>query len=304
MENYGATIKKIRENKGMLIKELYSGILSRTTAYRFENDFSSVSITEFDRIIKALGMSSSSEFFYLHEINKDKKMTSIDISFAEIANKEAERQDKREVYQFYKQFKDSQNKEEKFYAYVAHLEYMLNSFPVIDSLPQEFQHEYAFIENYLIEIDTWTLKELDLFPMLSCCFQEASLPSLFSKFKKNYLKYKDFDEQWERRYTNHIINYALSMVVTERYRLLENCTNEIGKLFENYPNMCWDLYLRIRVTMLQGFKEAYKRNTESLKKYRTEMEKIISFMPENDKLSKFYMDFFNDTILKIFPEYE
>lgn len=161
MENYGATVKKIREDKGILIKELYKGILSRTTAYRFENDFSSVNISELNKIIKALEMISSSEFFYLHDVLTKKHNVSIDLALSEITNKEVERENKSDVYQFYKQFKDSKNKEEKFYAYVAHLEYMLNSFPVVDSLPLEFQHEYAFVEHYLIEIDTWTLKELN-----------------------------------------------------------------------------------------------------------------------------------------------
>lgn len=58
------------------------------------------------------------------------------------------------------------------------------------------------------------------------------------------------------------------------------------------------------MTMLQGFREAYKKNADTLKKYENEMVKITSIMPENDKLSHFYLDFFMDTVLLIFPNDE
>ena len=65
MENIGITVKRIREDKGFLSKETYEGILSRSTAYRFEKDVAKVTLKQLQDILKRLNIFSLDEFVFL-----------------------------------------------------------------------------------------------------------------------------------------------------------------------------------------------------------------------------------------------
>ena len=211
------------------------------------------------------------------------------------------------VLDFYLQYKESKVREEKFYAYVAHLDYLLNKAPMVTTipkLPKEFQHEYQFIESYLLSIENWTLRELDLFPFLSSCFNDDARPLLMDRFKKSYLRYKDYYEEWESWYVNNLLNYAMNSVFLKKYTDLLKNTAEIEQLFSNYPKLHWQLLHKCRLLFLQTLCGAYQKKPLDVQTAFQQLQNISNVLPKNSELMDFYLSYTPKMVNELFPEFQ
>lgn len=67
MEDFGITVKELRESRGFMIKEVYTGVIGRTTAYRFERGTTTISTTNLLKILYNIGIYSMDEFLFFHQ---------------------------------------------------------------------------------------------------------------------------------------------------------------------------------------------------------------------------------------------
>ncbi len=65
MNEYGKTIRKIREEKGYTMQQLSDGILSTSFLSKFERGNSDISISYFFQILERLSLSYD-EFLFVH----------------------------------------------------------------------------------------------------------------------------------------------------------------------------------------------------------------------------------------------
>lgn len=264
MEFLGATIKKLREEKGFTVKEVYTGVVSRTTAYRFENDFTDIGFSNLREITHRLNISSLDELVYLR--NKWFTVTEGDDSLLSAVNKEITMHQtqaydpKWENVSIYQQFKDSPNSKERFYAYLIHFVALLNMWHVdqdIVTFPSEFTAEYQFMQQYLLKMTTWTKDELEIFPVIGCFFEPTSRTVLLKRFKVNYAKYHEhIGQSWYDSYINHLLNYALSINTYDKqpatYVEIDQIVSEINALYDKQPDLKLNLINYQRLILLNG----------------------------------------------------
>lgn len=306
MEEYGKVIKIIRQQKGFLIKEVYSGILGRTTAYRFEQGTTNISTKKLQKVLKALGINSMDEFFYLYGRITGTQEPSVDKILNLILQREPlsfNHNNHQATLDFYLQHKNSKNREEQFYALLAHLDYYQNGTSPTIKFPEAFPKESKFMNDYLLSIESWTLRELDVFPFISICFTKEIRPLLMERFKKNFMSYRDYLEKWEIEYANHLINYVQISILIGYYEDLQEDIGEIEKLFDNYPKLHLYLLHKIRLLYLQTMRDAYFHKQLEVNCDIHKLQEIVKVLPENKELIAFYLDVLKTEIPKLFPEY-
>lgn len=300
---YGSTVKKIRQQKGFLMKEVYLGILGRTTAYRFEQGTTNISTEKLRRILMAMGINSMDEFLYLHRKHHYLPEENLDRMLSVIIDRENldfDMGQRTSVLQFYEANKDSRSSEGKFYAYVAHLDVLLNQEKEM-RMPEEFRGEYQFIENYLLAMESWTLRELRLFPSLSCCFNDDARPLLMARFKKSYANYRDYEDNWEEGYTNNLLNYCMVSVMLKKYADIQKNTRELEEIFAKNPSLHWDLINKTRLIFLRAFCGALKQDDEVIQLACGQLESIKSVIPANSSLMEFYFRYVKKKVLEVYP---
>lgn len=298
---YGETIKQLRKSKNFLMKEVYGGILSRSTAHRFENNMTNTTVENLLNILGNLGIYSFDEFLFIHKKRRNQSSLNID-RLLEIIIKEKEDNNGNNKFtrQFYEVYKNSPKQEEIFYAYIAHLDILMNENSTSVSLPSQFQNEYEFIQNYLTSIESWTLRELELFPFVSICFNEDGRNNLLKTFKKNYVEYKDYIYNWQEAYTNHLINFSMHTLRLEKYQDLSEELREIEELFRQYPRLEWNLINKCRFLILLISISTYKKKKTDVNANLEKLAKCIkSISNSEDELASFYTEYAHFQIGKI-----
>ncbi|WP_311407838.1 hypothetical protein [Liquorilactobacillus uvarum] len=306
MNNFGITVKSLREKRGFQIKEVYSGVIGRTTAFRFEKGETNISTQKLLKVLYNMGIYSMDEFLFFYEQGKDNVFNNdLDKHLTHIMQEE-ERNIKSKkhvrVFDFYKKYENSKKKEEKFLAYAAHFDYLINQNENIGKklrltgVLKEFQLQWDYIERYLLDIETWSFRELDWFPFLSGCFHEEARPLLLARFKKNFKELKGYYEHWEKHYSNNLINYLMNSVYMGYYGELEEDMKEVDYCYQMYPELRWELSQRCRVLYIKVIIAGLKQNIDQIKKNYLELTEIEKIMGKDNELMEFYLE---DSLKKI-----
>ncbi len=311
MEYFGVTIKELREKRGFQIKEVYSGVVGRSTAFRFERGTTNISTKKLLEVLYNIGIYSMDEFLFFHQKRINEPSKDLDKYLAQLMHKEglnikSKKHD--QVLGFYEEFKNSKKKEEKFLAYAAHFDYLTNqeenmgkNIPIAEIL-KEYQDQWEYIENYLLEIESWSFRELDWFPFLSSCFHKENRPLLLARFKKNFKELRDYYENWERHYINNLINYLMNSVYMGYYDELEKDISEIDKYFEIYSELQWELSQRCRILYIKIIIAGKERRMDIIRKNYEQLSKISNVLPKNNELMDFYLEDSLRKVKEIFPD--
>lgn len=188
MKIYGPTIRMIRTEKKIAKRALYKRLIRKESAVLFEQGKEMISLSKFMVLLERLSMSYD-EFIYIHNgYQKEYHASLIDSIQSAYQKKNFVLLEK-----IYQKNISSQNKETKFYAYVANLLYQeLMKEPIEQS--QEMS-EMFFLKSYLLDRRQWFWNEMDLFllyfPLLDVetskrlmyqCFRSMSQYRFFANF--------------------------------------------------------------------------------------------------------------------------
>lgn len=290
MNYIGQTIKKIREEKGFLVKEIYSDILSRTTAFRFERDETEVTFDQLLIILKRINISDIQEFIFLRELYFG--ISEPHSEFEKIMNIIEDNVETQPSIDFYNKYKDSKSTRERFHAYVIHIEYLINrrsrtNNEATNLLPVEFKVEYDYVRDYLMQSNSWTLDELDLFPFLSFAFEPEVREILFEKFIKNYQRYRNYtDKDWFNSYLNNLLNFCLIDIQLETFNSLIKHMLLIDALMLEKHTITVEN--QVRILILQIVRATYENHIIAANEIRTDLETILSIQIYTNQVSTFF----------------
>lgn len=290
MNYVGQTIKKIREEKGFLVKEIYSDILSRTTAFRFERDETEVTFDQLLIILKRINISDIQEFIFLRELYFG--ISEPHSEFEKIMNIIEDNVETQPSIDFYNKYKDSKSTRERFHAYVIHIEYLVNrrsrtNNEATNLLPVEFKVEYDYVRDYLMQSNSWTLDELDLFPFLSFAFEPEVREILFEKFIKNYQRYRNYtDKDWFNSYLNNLLNFCLIDIQLETFNSLIKHMLLIDALMLEKHTITVEN--QVRILILQIVRATYENHIVAANEIRTDLETILSIQIYTNQVSTFF----------------
>ncbi|MGO2100231.1 Rgg family transcriptional regulator [Vagococcus salmoninarum] len=183
---FGPTIKKVRIEKGLLLKELYAGVVGKDFAIKFEKAQVNLNLLDFIEVLSRLSLKLE-EFLYLNNDYSLLVKGELEQEVASIINGPvANKQKGLELYQIYRK---SHVEYQRIIAYVAYNDYLIY-YP--ENEVEEFQGEKQVLKNYLLAKDLWTLEEIRIFSTTTVLFEEATNRLLIKKCLKTYDDYQDF----------------------------------------------------------------------------------------------------------------
>lgn len=303
MEYFGTTVKKIREDKGFLSKEVYEGILSRSTAYRFEKDAANVTFSQLREILNRLNIFSLDEFVFLRRSWFSSSEVEDEL-FVEYKAIIYGRTPQRSLA-FYEKYKNDERDQAKYYAYLVHIDYLIKTLRFEDdiiSLLPIYKEEFSYIQNRLLGIAEWTMAELEAFPVASWIFDNTAKKILYRHCKNNFKKYRSFYEMnmWENKYIKLLLYYFIGQIYTGEYQELATDLKDLDVMYQNnnylklndLQNYC--LYL-----FTCGVRSASMLDFTAAQQYLSQFTKIHQAL-DDDQLSilNYYQHFFEQQIQK------
>jgi Rgg/GadR/MutR family transcriptional activator len=177
LNNYGTLLKKIRLEKGLSQKDVYSGIMTRQTYYLIETNVSMPSFDKFLLILEKLFLSVK-EFLYLLDPEAFPEESHLYYQMSQAVFKKDE-QCLKFLVQSAEQFYKTTNNKKYFHLYLIAQAMLLINFKTEGiKTNHSLKRLMRPIKNYLIGVDTWYLYELKLLNNALYCFNLAEAISL------------------------------------------------------------------------------------------------------------------------------
>ena len=241
MEKYGLTVRQIRLNKGFKQKEIYTGLLSKSFSIDFEKGLYDIKFSIMLNILKRL-MISIDEFILIHNHYHENL---INQTLVEINEKKFENDD------HYAQLvndiiKEESKKSQDPASRVAYWQMLILQSIYSDT---DYQHSNHYlhakqeIQNYLFNIETWTLSELRIFSNMHFLFENNEIKtSLFLTAWKSIEKYQ-YHPEFLTYITHLLTNHLFSLIYTQQYSLAAKVIERLYELTEDITMMVWKVML-------------------------------------------------------------
>ena len=165
----GLTFRKLRLQKNISQKEVYSGIVSRSFFQKFEKGIHSISVERFQELLNRINVSYD-EFMYEHH----GKLFTTDDFLVTIFNAYWN-QDSHSLTKLHNKLRFSSNQTEVFLSRVALL------FKLILSKESDGNLSFDFIFNYLDRISNWAFFETKLFNNIMSIVPDKKRNQYFKK---------------------------------------------------------------------------------------------------------------------------
>lgn len=302
MITYGEFFKKLRVQRGFQISEVYGGILSRTSAYRFEHGNGEVSAEKLGQLLYNIGIFSLDEFTFLYNQFNHLPPQNIDMYTSTLITEDdlssPESIARSKSMAFYNQYKNSSKKEEKFYAYLVHYNCLVNWQPEFNP-PKEFELEYKFMQDYLLNIESWGLRELENFGFLSGCFDSKTRRILLPRFKANFHRYQGYFSDWADHYATNLVNYAINTASKKDYQDLPSELIDITKLMHEHPRLNWNIVHLIRYWYIQILTAAVQDDLSGLQEKYQRLIDYAASVPEVSDITGIYIEMTRKNVLEI-----
>ncbi|MTD38400.1 helix-turn-helix domain-containing protein [Erwinia sp. CPCC 100877] len=177
MNNYGTLLKKIRLEKGLSQKDVYSGIMTRQTYYLIETNVSMPSFDKFLLILEKLFLSVK-EFLYLLDPEVFPEENHLYYQMSQAVFKKDEQCLNFLVQSSEQLYKATKNKKYFHLYLIAQAMHLINFKKEDTKTNRSLTHLMRPIKNYLIGVDTWYLYELKLLNNALYCFNLSEAISL------------------------------------------------------------------------------------------------------------------------------
>lgn len=309
MENIGITVKRIREDKGFLSKETYEGILSRSTAYRFEKDVAKVTLKQLQDILKRLNIFSLDEFVFLRrkwhlELAQEDTLLS-EYNAVNTARAHDLVGSSELTLAFYQKYKDDRRKQAKYYAYLVHIDYLITTIQFDEMLMHRllaYEAEYQYVHQYLITSKEWTLAELEAFPIVSWAFAGPTKEVGYQRFKTNFKKYQAFYEVdiWANKYIKGLLYYFIGQIHMEDYDELVLHLDDLDQIYQEMPQLKINNVLNYSMYLfLCGIRSAYLKDMPTAQAYLVKFTNIQQAIAPDAKILQVGQQYFQKCLQKL-----
>lgn len=241
MEKYGLTVRQIRLSKGFKQKEIYTGLLSKSFSIDFEKGLYNIKFSIMLNILKRL-MISIDEFLLIHNHYHDHF---INQTLVEINNKKFEND-----HHYAKFITDIVNEESRksqdpasrlVYWQLLILQSIYSDIDFQNS--KDYLRAKQEIQNYLFNIETWTLSEFRLFSNMHFLFEDNEIKtSLFLTAWKSIEKYQ-YHPEFLTYITHLLTNHLFSLIYTQQYSLAAKVIERLYELTDDMTMMTWKVML-------------------------------------------------------------
>ncbi|WP_058303573.1 Rgg family transcriptional regulator [Gorillibacterium timonense] len=210
MDHPGITARTIRLSKGFSQKEIYTGIISKSFAISFEQGKVMLNYFDFIQVLDRLSLSWN-EFEFIRGGYQNPENVSLWRQFAEAANTK-NRVQLEDIYRVHQADKSDFG---KVVAYLSRA-FLHNMMP--ESVPPSepcTDKETQFLIHYLIDKESWTLDETNLFTSFYYLFEERTQEVLIRICYRSLQRYREYPGYPERMY-NLLTNYIAHCYETLR----------------------------------------------------------------------------------------
>jgi len=191
LKTYGEVIRNIRTNKGLTQKEVYLNIISKSYAIEFEKGNHDLSLGLLEQILDRL-MMEIDEFFYIYRGYKPSNHEEFINKYSKAANNN----DIEALITLYQELYQRQDLISKVHlAEVRSRIRLLKHFNVTDTLEKNIirVEDIETITNYLNNLQSWTLQEMQLFSNTLEYIEYKQKDILFKTLIKSMKKYENYD---------------------------------------------------------------------------------------------------------------
>ncbi|CAK1254172.1 Transcriptional regulator [Fructobacillus tropaeoli] len=218
MKKIGESIRLIRKQKKLTQSVVYTGIISRNFASRFENGVSGIETSKFFQILKRLNVSPN-EFEYIHYKNNEYKFKKMlhDIDNASSTNNFSE------LKSIYKQYHLENSLDSQILASLAYVKLYVHG-----NNPLNMQLEPTYpLKIHLLESSEWSLVEFRAFVDGIFIFrlENFNLNLCMKRAVKAHLKYKnlvDSKVEIDQNMGSIILNYLQIQLTNRKYNFINN----------------------------------------------------------------------------------
>lgn len=273
----GLTFRKLRLQKNISQKEVYSGIVSRSFFQKFEKGLHSISVEKFQELLNRINVSYD-EFMY----ENHGKLFTTDDFLVTIFNAYWN-QDSHSLTKLHNKLRFSSNQTEVFLSRVALL------FKLILSKESDGDLSFDFIFNYLDRISTWTFFETKLFNNIMPIVPDKKRNQYFKKaqfFFKNSSGLAAVNSEFANWHSHLYVNFihlALEEKELDRAKLaIEDMLKSRQNLYTSERNELAYVFLKNLILLYDI--EKRDQAIEALKKI-TDLSQIVNKL-NNETYSK------------------
>lgn len=212
---YGRTIRKIRKDKGLTLKEVYLGIVSKSFYIEFEKGNYNIEMSKFKKILDELALNFE-EFIYIHQNYKtpNNKNLKDQISLA------YSKWDLISLNGIYQEYKDSQFIRERFLASKAYALIYITE----DNAKHMSEVPLKELQIYLSSLKEWTLEDIQDYIAISGAFDAATDKVLFQRALTSLQKYQYYETDTYNTlcinlFMGHIQKLLLNQQITEAEKI-------------------------------------------------------------------------------------
>ncbi|BDZ29713.1 helix-turn-helix domain-containing protein [Lactiplantibacillus brownii] len=218
MKKIGESIRLIRKQRKLTQSMVYTGIISRNFASRFENGLSGIETSKFFEILKRLNVSPN-EFEYIHYRNNEYKFKKIlrDIDNASSSNNFSE------LKCIYEQYHLEDSLDSQMISALAYVKIYVHG-----NNPLNMQLEPTYpLKIHLLESSEWSLIEFREFVDGIFIFrlENFNLDLCMNRAVKAYSKYKnlvDSKVEIDQNMGSIILNYLQIQLTNKKYNFINN----------------------------------------------------------------------------------
>lgn len=215
---YGKTIKKIRINKGLLLKSVYLGVCSKTNAIKFEKDERILTVDKFVKVINNL-MISMEEFQWIMNDYEPESKYYYNYKLSKLWNS-----NKTEA------FKDSIKKLETNPMSIERVK--LASYKLLNSYQENEktnEKELNIVINYFSNLSSWTLEDIKFFANNCYILPYTLMINLLKESLKVLNKYKYYPNS-DKVFATLLINCIERMISEKDFKIANTFIGFLNKI--------------------------------------------------------------------------
>lgn len=245
MSSYGETIRKIRLDKGLSQKALYTGILSKSYAIEFEKGKHEISLKRIEQLLNQL-MVPIDEFLFIYRGYHLSENELFMARYAEYGNSN-------NVKGLYSLLKEYEHRKEPLseirLAEIRSRIRQLNAFNREGHYKKNaiLAEDQVAITNYLSNLESWTLHEIQLFANTLDFIDYQQKSTYFKALIPSFEKYREYD-RGKLILCGFLTNVIYELIQDGELLLAESLVNELHALSTQFT----EIFFKIVANYYQG----------------------------------------------------
>lgn len=291
MPSYGETIRKIRLDKGISQKALYTGILSKSYAIEFEKGKHEISLKRIEQILDQL-IVPLDEFLFIYRGYSLSEKEWFSARYAEYGNSN-------NLTGLYSLLKEYEHRKDSFSeirsAEIRSRIRQLNEFNQERHYKKSaiLVEDQLIIQQYLSNLESWTLHEIQLFANTLDFIDYQQKATYFKALTPSFEKYRNYD-RGKQILCGFLTNIIYELIQDNELLLAEHLVNELHSL----STQLTEIFFKIIAKFYQGLILIGQLNPEKGQAMTQEAVGILLALDQNHQ-AKLFEVIANDFTQKI-----